>query len=53
VRILEKAQWDMLHQTCIFASGAMCGSRSAFWGIQGMKRRCTIFHARVVLVRIT
>jgi hypothetical protein len=35
-----------------FASGAIGGSRSAFWCIRGMKCRRTIFHARVDLVRI-
>jgi hypothetical protein len=34
------------------ASGAICGSRSALWGIRGTKRRRTIFHARVGPVRM-
>jgi hypothetical protein len=29
----------------------MCGSRSAFRYVRGVKHRCTIFHARVALVR--
>jgi hypothetical protein len=40
-------RWDTFCQTCVFASGGICGSRSAFWCVQGMKRRCAIFHAQV------
>jgi hypothetical protein len=42
----------MLHRTCVFASGGICGSCSAFMCVRGMKRRCTIFHARVRPLRI-
>jgi hypothetical protein len=37
----------MLRRTCVFASCVICGSRSAFRCIWGVKYRCTIFHARV------
>jgi hypothetical protein len=37
----------MLLRACVFASGVICGSRSAFRCIQGVKHRRTIFHARV------
>jgi hypothetical protein len=30
-----------------FASGGICGSRSAFWCVRGVKHQCTIFHTRV------
>jgi hypothetical protein len=33
----------MLHQTCVFACGGICGSHSAFQCIQAAKHRCTIF----------
>jgi hypothetical protein len=42
----------MLRQTYVFASSVICGSRSAFWYILGVKRRRTIFYARVGLVQI-
>jgi hypothetical protein len=32
-----------LNQACVFASGGIIGSHSAFWCILGMKYRCTIF----------
>jgi hypothetical protein len=32
-----------LCQTCVFASGGICRSRSAFGCVQGTKRQCTIF----------
>jgi hypothetical protein len=35
-----------------FASGGICGSHSALRCIQGTKRQCNIFHARVGLVQI-
>jgi hypothetical protein len=38
--------------TCVFASGAICVSCSAFWCIRGTKYRCTIFRARMGKVRI-
>jgi hypothetical protein len=37
----------MLCRTCVLASDAICGSRSAFRCIQGTKHRCTIFNAWV------
>jgi hypothetical protein len=46
-----KTRWDMLRQTCVFASCGICGSRSAFWCVRGAKRRRPIFHARVAPVR--
>jgi hypothetical protein len=42
----------MLCQPCVFASGGICGSRSAFRCVRGVNCRCTIFHSRVVPVRI-
>jgi hypothetical protein len=36
-----------------FAFGGICGSYSAFWCIRAVKRRCTIFHARMGPIRIT
>jgi hypothetical protein len=42
------AMGDVLHSG---ASGGICGSRIAFWCICTAKSRCTIFHARVGLVR--
>jgi hypothetical protein len=30
VRIRQKVSWDMLHQTCVFASGGICRSHIAF-----------------------
>jgi hypothetical protein len=51
VQILRKAHQDTLHRTPIFAYGRICGSRSAFWCIRGVKRQHTIFHDRVGLVR--
>jgi hypothetical protein len=36
----------------VFASDGICGSRSAFWCIQGVKRRCIIFYAWVGPVQI-
>jgi hypothetical protein len=47
VRIPQKSCWDMLRQTCVFASGGICRSRSAFWCVRVTKHRCTIFQARV------
>jgi hypothetical protein len=42
----------MLCPTCVFASGEICGSCSAFRRIHGAKCDCTIFHTRVGLVQI-
>jgi ribosomal protein S28E/S33 len=52
IQILQKACRDMLCRTCFFASGGLCGSRSAFRCVRGMKHRHTIFRAQVGPVRI-
>jgi hypothetical protein len=46
-----KARRYMLHRTCVFASGAICGPFSSFRCVRGVKHRRNIFHARVGLVR--
>jgi hypothetical protein len=46
-----KSASDTIRQTCDFASGRICGTRSAFRCVQVTKDRCTIFHARVAPVR--
>jgi hypothetical protein len=51
VRIPEEAVRDTLQQTCVFPSDAICGSRSAFRCVQGVKRQSTIFLAPVGPVR--
>jgi hypothetical protein len=50
VQIAQKACWNTLCRTCVFASNGVCGSHSACRCMRGAKRRCTIFHARVGLV---
>jgi hypothetical protein len=47
-----KARRDKLRQTCVFASGGICGSPSAFRCIWAVKCQFTIFPASVGLVRI-
>jgi hypothetical protein len=48
----KKTHRDTLRRTCVFASGGICESLSAFGWIWGMKHRCTIFHTRVSPVQI-
>jgi hypothetical protein len=52
VQIQQKARYDMLHRTCVFASGWICGSHSSFGCVRGVKYRHAIFHAHVGLLRI-
>jgi hypothetical protein len=43
----KKACCDTLRRTCVFVSGGICGSHSAFQCIWAVKRGHTIFHAQV------
>jgi hypothetical protein len=52
VRIQEKAHEDKLCRTCVFVSGWIYGSHSAFWCDRGTKCDRTIFHDGMGLVRI-
>jgi hypothetical protein len=40
----EKAWGDTLRETCIYASGGICVSRSAYRCVRGAKRLHNIFH---------
>jgi hypothetical protein len=52
VRIQQNVRRDKLRRTCVFASGGICGSRSAFRCIRGVKHQHTICYSPVGLVRI-
>jgi hypothetical protein len=43
IQIQQKARWDVLCLTWVFASGGICRSRSAFWCVQAGKCRCIFF----------
>jgi hypothetical protein len=43
VQIPQKAQCHTLCQTCVFTSGGICGSRTAFRCIRGVKYQCLFF----------
>jgi hypothetical protein len=42
-----KTRQDILHETCVFASDAICGSHSVFRSVQSTKHRHTIFYSVV------
>jgi hypothetical protein len=47
VALSIKACRDTLRRTCVFVSGGICGSRSAFRSVQAKKHQRTICHAWV------
>jgi hypothetical protein len=49
---IKSVPGHVMPKLCFFASGEICGSRSAFWCVWAAKHRSTIFHARVVPVQI-
>jgi hypothetical protein len=51
-RFQQKARWDTLRRTCVFASSGFRRSHSAFRCVRGPKHRHTIFSAWVGPVRI-
>jgi hypothetical protein len=47
LRFPYKRRWDILHRTCVFASGEIHGSCSTFRCDRGVKHRRISFHPRV------